>query len=144
MATTIVISCPECDKQIKAPAELEGKKIRCKGCGHTFVVRASAAAGDGDGPAAKPAKKKPAPPPAKAKAPAKGKQPAAAAAGPPETPSALPPAAESLLQYLTRPPELAGADEEQLLGWCVGIVDLARRNGYLASTADSIMNCSKM
>jgi hypothetical protein len=53
-------------------------------------------------------------------------------------PPAPPPGAESLLQYLTRPPELAGADEEQLLAWCVGIVDLARRNGYLASTADSI------
>jgi hypothetical protein len=47
-------------------------------------------------------------------------------------------AADSLLGYLTRPPVLAAEDEEQLLGWCVGIVDLARRNGYLATTADSI------
>ncbi len=44
----------------------------------------------------------------------------------------------TLLAYLTRPPELASADEEQLLGWCVGVVELARNNGYLASTADSI------
>jgi hypothetical protein len=43
-----------------------------------------------------------------------------------------------LFGYLTRPPELAGEDEEQLLAWCVGIVELARKNGYLASTADSI------
>ena len=48
----------------------------------------------------------------------------------------LPPG--DLLGYLTRPPALAGADEEQLLGWCVGITSLARRNGYLATTADSI------
>jgi hypothetical protein len=47
-------------------------------------------------------------------------------------------AADSLLGFLTRPPVLATEDEEQLLGWCVGIVDLARRNGYLATTADSI------
>jgi hypothetical protein len=72
------------------------------------------------------------------KAAAKGKQPAEVVETP-EVPAAVaPPAAESLLQYLTRPPALAGADEEQLLGWCVGIVDLARRNRYLASTADSI------
>jgi hypothetical protein len=74
---------------------------------------------------------------AKPKKAAKGKPPAEAVEVP-EGPAAAPPAVESLLQYLTRPPALTGADEEQLLGWCVGIVDLARRNGYLASTADSI------
>ena len=72
MAATIVITCPECAKQIKAPADLEGKKIRCKGCGNTFVVRASAPDEDEDTPAAKPAKKKP-PAPAPAKAPPKPK-----------------------------------------------------------------------
>lgn len=40
MATTITISCPKCEKQIKAPAELAGKKIRCKECQHVFVVPA--------------------------------------------------------------------------------------------------------
>ena len=44
----------------------------------------------------------------------------------------------SLLGFLTRPPALASEDEEQLLGWCVGITNLARKNGYLATTADSI------
>jgi DNA-directed RNA polymerase subunit RPC12/RpoP len=43
MATTIAVSCPECDKQIKVPAQVQGKKIRCKACGHTFVVKASSA-----------------------------------------------------------------------------------------------------
>ncbi len=52
--------------------------------------------------------------------------------------SSTAPIAPDLLGYLTRPPQLAGADEEQLLAWSVGIVELARNNGYLATTADSI------
>src|SRR5262249_11308644 len=43
MATTIAVSCPECHKQIKAPPEVQGKKIRCKACGHVFVVKAARA-----------------------------------------------------------------------------------------------------
>jgi len=39
---TIVISCPECDKQLKAPADAVGKKIRCKSCEHVFVIKAPA------------------------------------------------------------------------------------------------------
>ncbi len=35
---SIVVKCPECDKTIKGPADLAGKKIRCKDCGHTFLV----------------------------------------------------------------------------------------------------------
>ena len=42
------------------------------------------------------------------------------------------------LGMLTRPPTLLEQDQEQLLGWCTGVVALARKNGYLASTADSI------
>jgi hypothetical protein len=45
---------------------------------------------------------------------------------------------DALLNYLTRPPELESEDEEQLLAWCVGVTELARKNGYLATTADSI------
>ncbi|MDZ8054038.1 MAG: DUF5682 family protein [Aulosira sp. ZfuVER01] len=44
----------------------------------------------------------------------------------------------NLTAFLTRPPELAAADTEQLLQWCADIVGLARKNAYLASTADSI------
>jgi hypothetical protein len=40
MATTITITCPECDKQLKAPASVEGKKIRCKSCGNVFAAKA--------------------------------------------------------------------------------------------------------
>lgn len=47
-------------------------------------------------------------------------------------------AEDALISFLTRPPELAVADTEQLLHWCAEIVALARKNGYLASTADSI------
>ncbi len=49
-----------------------------------------------------------------------------------------PPAPDALTNYLTRPPHLANEDEEQLLAWSVGVVALARKNGYLATTADSI------
>jgi DNA-directed RNA polymerase subunit RPC12/RpoP len=58
MSTTLAIACPECDKQLNIRAELEGKKVRCKDCGHTFIVKAP--------PVKKPpAPKKTAPPPPK-------------------------------------------------------------------------------
>src|SRR5205085_8967925 len=41
---TMTISCPECDRQIKAPADAVGKKIRCKSCEHVFVIKAPAKA----------------------------------------------------------------------------------------------------
>ncbi|WP_460917137.1 DUF5682 family protein [Plantactinospora veratri] len=56
------------------------------------------------------------------------KQPAAAPA----------PVTDRLSGFLSRPPVLDEVDEAELLGWCVDIVRLARRNGYLASTADAI------
>lgn len=43
-----------------------------------------------------------------------------------------------LREFLTRPPALITADDEQLLRWCVDVVQLARKNGYAASTADTI------
>jgi hypothetical protein len=43
-----------------------------------------------------------------------------------------------LTAFLTQPPAHAAEDHEQLLQWCVDITALARKNGYLASTADSI------
>jgi hypothetical protein len=36
MAATVSISCPDCGKQLKAPADVIGKKIRCKGCNGVF------------------------------------------------------------------------------------------------------------
>ncbi|MFG3309248.1 hypothetical protein [Streptomyces wuyuanensis] len=55
-----------------------------------------------------------------------------AAAGPPV------PGSDRLSGFLQRPPVLDRLDEAELLGWSVEIVRAARRNGYLASTADAI------
>jgi hypothetical protein len=41
MSATITITCPHCKSQLKGPAGLEGKKVRCKGCGQSFVITAS-------------------------------------------------------------------------------------------------------
>ncbi|MGX1770831.1 DUF5682 family protein [Nocardia brasiliensis] len=46
--------------------------------------------------------------------------------------------ADQLSGFLSRPPVLDPLDEAELLEWSVDIVRLARRNGYLASTADAI------
>jgi len=48
------------------------------------------------------------------------------------------PAADKLTGFLRQPPVLDRLDEAELLGWSVDIVRAARRNGYLASTADAI------
>ena len=48
------------------------------------------------------------------------------------------PAPDRLSGFLRRPPVLDTLDEAELLGWSVEIVRAARRNGYLASTADAI------
>ncbi|MFJ1807137.1 MULTISPECIES: hypothetical protein [unclassified Streptomyces] len=48
------------------------------------------------------------------------------------------PPADRLTGFLRRPPALDALDEAELLGWSVEIVRAARRNGYLASTADAI------
>jgi hypothetical protein len=47
-------------------------------------------------------------------------------------------ASDKLTGFLQRPPVLDSLDEAELLGWSVDIVRAARRNGYLASTADAI------
>lgn len=39
MATPILIVCPECGKQIKAPDNVLGKKVRCKFCQAAFVAK---------------------------------------------------------------------------------------------------------
>jgi hypothetical protein len=57
----------------------------------------------------------------------------AAAAPAPEAPPS-----DKLTGFLRQPPALDRLDEAELLGWSVEIVRAARRNGYLASTADAI------
>jgi hypothetical protein len=48
------------------------------------------------------------------------------------------PASDKLTGFLQQPPVLDRLDEAELLDWSVEIVRAARRNGYLASTADAI------
>jgi hypothetical protein len=72
----------------------------------------------------------------------KRKSRAAARAAKAEEPAAAHPgsdtASQHLLDYLQAPPAQVESDEEELLHNCVRIVELARRHGYLASTADGI------
>ncbi|MEV5679018.1 hypothetical protein AB0L68_17260 [Streptomyces sp. NPDC052164] len=57
----------------------------------------------------------------------------------PAVPGAAPDiSTDKLSGFLRRPPALDRLDEAELLGWSVEIVRSARRNGYLASTADAI------
>jgi len=51
---------------------------------------------------------------------------------------ALPAPELSLTEVLRQAPELSDADADELLKWCTGIVAAARRNRYMASTADAI------
>ncbi|MCE0533927.1 DUF5682 family protein [Kineosporia rhizophila] len=53
-------------------------------------------------------------------------------------PAPATPVTDKLSEYLATAPPGGGLDEDELRGWCVDIVRLARRNGYLASTADAI------
>lgn len=39
MAASILIQCPECQRQSKAPPSIFGKKVRCKYCQAAFVAR---------------------------------------------------------------------------------------------------------
>ncbi|GAA4212248.1 DUF5682 family protein [Actinocatenispora rupis] len=48
------------------------------------------------------------------------------------------PVDDRLSGFLSAPSRPGGLDSDELRGWCVDIVRLARRNGYLASTADAI------
>lgn len=56
----------------------------------------------------------------------------------PAAPAPSAPSPDRLTGFLRRPPVLDRLDEAELLGWSVEIVRAARRNGYLASTADAI------
>lgn len=69
---------------------------------------------------------------AKKKAPPKKVE----APAPPTPPT--PTEGETLHSFLTRPPAFVFEDDEQLTQWCVEMTRLARKNGYLASTADTI------
>lgn len=78
MATTFVIACPDCGKQVKVSDEHVGKRVKCKECGTVYPVKAPAAKGPPPAPgkpkatkaqAGKGTRVKPPPPPTKAEAP---------------------------------------------------------------------------
>ena len=81
---------------------------------------------------------KPEKPEKAAKAAAKPVVRKAAATPPPPPPPSAPAANDNLGLFLTRPPAFIAADDEQLMRWCIDVVQLARKNGYGASTADTI------
>ncbi|MFI2779343.1 hypothetical protein [Streptomyces sp. ALB3] len=56
----------------------------------------------------------------------------------PPVPATAEAPSDRLTGFLQSPPALDRLDEAELLGWSVEIVRSARRNGYLASTADAI------
>ncbi len=74
MPATLDVSCPNCGKQLKVPSELEGKKVKCKGCQEVFPIVVPKTAKSAK-PTPKTASPKPAP-----KAPPKVEEP------PPEKP----------------------------------------------------------
>jgi hypothetical protein len=39
MSATAAITCPNCDNPLNVPPQYFGKKIKCKHCGHAFVVQ---------------------------------------------------------------------------------------------------------
>jgi ribosomal protein L37E len=45
MPSVVEIPCPECEKTLKVPETVFGKKIKCKYCGHAFVVEDPAEGG---------------------------------------------------------------------------------------------------
>jgi hypothetical protein len=40
MATALTVECPQCGKQASVPESAVGKKARCGGCQHQFVIQA--------------------------------------------------------------------------------------------------------
>lgn len=73
MPATLDVSCPNCGKPLKVPAELAGKRVKCKGCDEVFAIPAPKAAKAV--PPARPAKPAPAATPAPPPEPAKPKRP---------------------------------------------------------------------
>src|SRR4051812_15926911 len=38
-----ILHCPSCDKEYNLPDAQQGKRVRCKDCGHTFTAQPKAA-----------------------------------------------------------------------------------------------------
>lgn len=75
MPDTLDVKCPKCERALKVPTALLGKKVKCKGCDTAFAVEAPkpaakpAAKGHAVGAGAKPPAAPPPPEPEKKKSP---------------------------------------------------------------------------
>jgi len=78
MASPVQMECPNCEAALKVPPAVFGKKIKCKHCGHAFVVQ------DPDDEPRKPAK------PQKPAKPTKSEAKPAKPASPPPPPTPAP------------------------------------------------------
>jgi hypothetical protein len=56
-----IITCPDCEKKLRVPDHLLGKKVKCPGCGVMFVGKADSAPPEDEPPP--PARKRATPPP---------------------------------------------------------------------------------
>jgi len=63
-----VISCPDCDRKLRVPETMLGKKVKCPGCQTIFVAKAGGDDEEEDKPAPKAASKSPSKSPAKSNA----------------------------------------------------------------------------
>ncbi|MBA4065217.1 MAG: hypothetical protein C0501_16190 [Isosphaera sp.] len=71
MSSAVDLACPNCEKPLKVPPAVFGKRVKCKHCDHPFVAADPAAARPAK-PARPGARPEPAPPPPPAPAPAGG------------------------------------------------------------------------
>ncbi len=130
MAATSVITCPECAKKFKGREGLEGKKVRCPGCGHPFIVQTMAEdkvdSDEDAAPAKAPAKEV-----VKAKAKAKAKAPAPARTAPAPAAAAAPPRRSALDEELDQDGNPYGVSTPDLRPRCPNCAEELRSSSDL-------------
>src|SRR6516225_4493056 len=47
MASTVLVTCPQCRAQLRGPSQILGHKVRCKACGTAFKAQAAGSASTG-------------------------------------------------------------------------------------------------
>ncbi len=110
MPATITITCPKCKAQLKGPAELGGKRVRCKRCNEAFVIPASTRP---DPPT--PSRPRPAPPAASPVRPAARPAPPSPKTPAPKTPAPrIPVASQSAPPSEEKPLYTFISDDEAL------------------------------
>jgi predicted Zn finger-like uncharacterized protein len=54
-----VVNCPQCERKLRVPEELLGKKVKCPTCGNTFTAEAPPGGGDAPPPSPPPEEERP-------------------------------------------------------------------------------------